>query len=130
MSGGIGMIVSDTPRAASEAPSLTLLGRIGGATTVCNIVDELIARLHRDPHLATRFVELDQVSLRTAQAVFFTEAFTGQSPSTARPLIQLDEESFVRVVIHLQDTLESLELSPALTEQLLLSVMSRALWRN
>jgi truncated hemoglobin YjbI len=123
------MIVTDTPRAASEAPSLTLLERIGGGTEVCHIVDELIARVRRDPHLAARFVELDQARLRTAQAVFFTEAFTGGSPSNARSLIQLDEESFVRVVIHLHDTLESLELSPALTEQLFLSVMSRALWR-
>ena len=124
------MIVIDTPRATSEAPSLTLLERIGGGTAVCHIVDELIARVRRDPHLVARFVELDQARLRTAQAVFFTEAFTGRSPSNARSLIQLDEESFVRVVIHLHDTLESLELSPALTEQLFLSVMSRALWRS
>jgi truncated hemoglobin YjbI len=124
------MIVTDTPRAAAEAASLTLLERIGGRTAVCHILDELIARVRRDPHLAARFVELDQAPLRTAQAVFFTEAFTGRSPSNARPLVQLDEESFVRVVIHLHDTLESLELSPALTEQLFLSVMSRALWRS
>jgi truncated hemoglobin YjbI len=122
------MIVTDTPRTPSEAPSLTLLERIGGATAVRLIVDALIARLRRDPQLAERFVELDPARLRTAQAVFFTEAFSGRASSSARPLIQLDQESFVRMVIHLRDALESLELSPVLTDQLFLSAMSRALW--
>src|SRR5262245_7785659 len=111
-------------RFATTTTKLTLLDRIGGPSTVHLIVDCLIEALTSDPYLAPRLAGLDLARLQRTQTRFFHEAFGGRgSAEPVEPsVLAVDSEGLVRVVIHLQDVLESLGLPEPLVDQLLLAV--------
>ena len=105
-----------------------LLDALGGESSVQRIVDRLAARLLDDPLLATALAGVDVAQLKRTQARFFTEAFDAvrvhdpPMPFTVR----VTGEQFTRVVLHVQQTLESLGLPEDRTEQLMLAVLARA----
>ena len=116
-------------RDTAATTKLSLLDRIGGASAVHLIVDRLIEALTRDPYLAPHVASVDLAQLRRAQTRFFHEAFGGRgSAEPVEPsLLAVDSEGLVRVVIHLQDVLESLGLPEPLVDQLLLAVAGKVL---
>jgi len=116
-------------RDAAATTKLSLLDRIGGTSAVHLIVDRLIEALTRDPYLAPRVASVDLAQLRRAQTRFFHEAFGGRrAPGRAEPpVVPTDGEGVVRVVIHLQDVVESLGLPEPLVDQLLLAVAAEVL---
>jgi truncated hemoglobin YjbI len=125
------MIVAETPRTAPDAPPLTLLARIGGVPVIDLIVFRFIETIRNDPRLADRFAAVDVAGLMSSQATFFAETFGGRmSRDVTPPLVEVDGEEFLRVVVHLHDALASLELSDSLTDQLFLAVMARVLTSN
>ena len=67
--------------------------------------------------------------LRRTQTRFFTEAFggVGAAGPDESSVMRVDSEGLVRVVIHLQDALESLGLPEPLADQLLLAVAAKVL---
>jgi hypothetical protein len=116
-------------RHSAATTKLSLLDRIGGPSTVHLIVDCLIEALTNDPYLAPRLAGLDMAQLRRAQTLFFHDAFGGRG--AAEPpepsVVPVDSEGLVRVIIHLQDVLESFGLPEPLVDQLLLAVAAKVL---
>ena len=116
-----------TPPTA-DTTRISLLDRIGGPVAVDLIVDRLIDELTNDPHVASCLEGVDVGRLRRAQMHFFIEAFGGAAnrPWTPTP-VRVDGEALVRVVIHLQDVIDSLGVPEPLAEQLLLAVAAKVL---
>ena len=114
--------------AALDIRRPTLLDALGSESSVQRIVDRLAARLLDDPLLAPTLAGVDVAQLKRTQARFFTEAF--DAVRVHEPLapvtVRATGEQFTRVVLHVQQTLESLGLPEALTEQLMLAVLGRA----
>ena len=105
----------------------TLLELLGGAPTIDCIVERLADRLRRDPLLSSALAGVDVAVLKRHQSRFCTEAFGAvRADRPLMPLtVRVSGEQFTRVLLHIHDTLTSLALSPALTEQLMLAVLAR-----
>ena len=107
----------------------TLLDLLGGQSAVERIVERLLARLLHDPLLSGAFNGVDLPLLKRAQSRFFAEAF-GAVPAhePLGPLaVRVSGEQMTRVVVHVHDTLVSLRLPEAFTEQLMLAVLAHGL---
>jgi truncated hemoglobin YjbI len=120
-------VAAQTPGAGPVWP--TLLDVAGGAPGVQRIVDRLVRRLLRDPLIAPSLDDVDLIRLKRAQARFFTDAFSAvrvHEPLT--PLsVRVSGEQFTRVMLHVHQTIVSLDLPETLTEQLMLAVLARGL---
>lgn len=105
----------------------TLLDAVGGASGIQRIVDRLVRRLQRDPLIAPSLDGVDMIRLKRAQTRFFTDAFSAvrvHEPLT--PLtVRVSGEQFTRVVLHIHQTIVSLELPETVTEQVMLAVLAR-----
>jgi truncated hemoglobin YjbI len=122
-------IADVTQTAGAEPVWPTLLDVAGGAPGVQRIVDRLVRRLLRDPLIAPSLDGVDLIRLKRAQARFFTDAFGAvrvHEPLT--PLaVRVSGEQFTRVMLHVHQTIVSLDLPETLTEQLMLAILAEGL---
>jgi len=120
----------EEPRGVSlfDAPSLPLIDRIGGLPVVAWIADRFVERILDDPELAMQFATVDVAALKASHEAFFIEAFGGHAAAQWNgSRVLLDGEQLARMVLHLNDTLDSLGLTPPVVEQIFYAVVARAM---
>ncbi|MGK0186490.1 MAG: hemoglobin [Verrucomicrobiales bacterium] len=104
---------------AGEPQEQTLYDRIGGETTVANLIDDFYSRVKSDIELAPFFENTPMEKLHRMQREFFAVALGGESTYSGRPLsyvhhgLGIKPRHFQKFVEHLDATLAGFKLSDA-----------------
>jgi truncated hemoglobin YjbI len=120
--------VEDHRESHREIPSLPLIDRLGGLPVVAWIADRFVERILDDPKLAVRFVGVDVSAFKMSQDAFLRDALGGcGAVEWSGPQVILDGEELAHLVLHLNDTLEALGVSPSVIEQVFFALVARAM---
>ncbi|MCA9472443.1 MAG: methyl-accepting chemotaxis protein [Nitrospirales bacterium] len=104
--------------------STSIFEQIGGSESVTAAVSALYQRVLADPMLQPFFVNVDVSTLKAKQVLFFTQALGGPAVYKGPPMkpahahLSITQHHFDRVAEHLVETLNSLNVSSELIDQI------------
>jgi hemoglobin len=104
----------------------SLYDEVGGRPAITPIVDDFYNRILGDPHLVAFFHGRDMAGLKRHQRALVTvalggvsETYTGKMMAPAHEGLNIDEDSFDRVLTHFGDTLLARDVNPISVEKAL-----------
>ncbi|MBV9315467.1 MAG: group 1 truncated hemoglobin [Pseudonocardia sp.] len=104
----------------------SLYDEVGGKPAIVPIVDDFYRRILADPHLVQFFHGIDMAELKRHQRALVTvalggvsENYTGRMMRPAHDGLNIDEDSFDRVLTHFSDTLLARNVNPISVEKAL-----------
>lgn len=108
----------------------TLYAQLGERAAIAVVVDRFYERVLTDEHLAHFFEDVEMTALRAHQTQFLSTVtggpieYTGREMHAAHAHLDLTEDHFERVAIHLRDTLSEFGVPDAQTKKVMDAVWS------
>ncbi len=124
--------MSISPSSLPTGRKASIFEQIGGAPAVEAAVELFYERVLADPMLKPFFKDTNLNWLKKSQVRFFTTAlggpaiYKGADMKSAHAELPIEERHFGRVAQHLSDTLKSLNVPPALLQQIMATAGSLA----
>jgi hemoglobin len=113
-----------------DAAESSLYRRIGGEPAIAAAVDGLYERILADDELASYFSGVDLARLKAHQRAFLASALGGPVQYRGRPLddghrhLAITATAYDKVIDHIVGTLESLDVDPAVIDEVTAAVRS------